>query len=119
MTLELFLEEPAAPQPSSPCQPKNLWEQTCLDLSVLVLVLFFFFCFGFLASPIEQWSPKWGTSKTIHWGAGRTSVVHVYVYLINNKYTYIGNMCSKFFSDGMNSQNSLETTALEESCSSI
>lgn len=35
----------------------------------------------------------------------------------DDKHTYIGNMCLKHVTDGMNSQNSLETTALEESCS--
>ena len=39
------------------------------------------------------------------------------IYFLNNKHRYIGSMCSKFFSDGMNPENSLETTALEDSCS--
>lgn len=86
----------------------------CLDLSVLV-VFGCFFClfFGWFSRTVVS---KVECMQDNSLGC-RRNFSSTCIYLINNKHTYIGSTCSKFFSDGMNPENSLETTALEGSCS--
>lgn len=109
LALEIFLEEPATPQPSASCQPTSLWEQMSLDLFVLK----FSVClvFDFLAVPLEQWSPTLRYMQDNSLGCGKSFSSTC----VNSNCTCVGSACSRLFTNELNGQNILETTALEES----